>query len=559
MATVGGLVANLTLNKRGFDRGLKGARGGIGAFVKGAIGTLAPLAGAFAAALGGRAAINAAREQIKQEKKLEAVLRATGGAAGLSAAEIKDYAAELQTVTNFGDEATISAAAVLGTFKEIKGDVFKDAIASIQDMSAVLGQDMQAGAVQLGKALNDPIRGVTALSRVGVSFTQQQKDQIRVLQESGDMMGAQRIILDELQGEFGGAARAMAGPFTQAQNVLGDVAEIAGFVLLPALNEVMRAFIGGAGPITDNADSYKELGESIAFVVKDGLTPLVQGVQTAAQFVTDATDTIGYGFRNAADLAQLAMIDAELALFGLVPGAEQAFGQVAGILLGVWEGTAAGFEAFVQNIVAGFGEIKNAAAAIAAGVQAAFDAAFSGKNPLTAFAEEFQQTLASQQNVAGGGNPFAEFGKAFDRTRKDVADGFATQGLGKGLEARREQLLSRIAGREAEFASRQESAAETFAAPSLGPAAGDEQQQQDGSSGAAGGGKDQPVSALRAGSSEAFSAIFAAMRGSQNDPQKQTEKNTARAAQASESAATELQKLTGLLQNGDVQIVGSLT
>jgi phage-related minor tail protein len=63
------------------------------------------------------------------------------------------------------------------------------------DMSVALGTDASGSAIQLGKALNDPIKGVAALQKVGVSFTESQKEQIKTLVETGDTLGAQKIIL----------------------------------------------------------------------------------------------------------------------------------------------------------------------------------------------------------------------------------------------------------------------------------------------------------------------------------------------------------------------------
>ena len=142
--------------------------------------------------------------QAKAEARLEAVIRATGQAAGFTAEELKKQASALQEITAVGDETILKAQAILLTFKQIKGDVFQDAIMAALDMSAVMGTDLTGSIVQVGKALNDPILGLTALSRVGVSFSDQQKVQIRLLQEAGDVMGAQRVILAELKGEFGG-------------------------------------------------------------------------------------------------------------------------------------------------------------------------------------------------------------------------------------------------------------------------------------------------------------------------------------------------------------------
>ncbi len=260
MATGGSLVANLLVNSRQFGSGLKKGRNDLKSFVSFAKKTLLPLGGLIGASMGARASIDAGREQIAAEQKLAAVLKATGHAAGLSARQIKEFAASRQDITNFGDEATIAGAALLATFKEIKGDIFKDAIVSAQDMSAVMGQDLKGSIVQLGKALNDPIRGVSALTEVGVSFTQSQKDQIRALQESGDMLGAQSIILKELQGEFGGAAEAMADPLMQWSNLIGDIGENISYVLLPVLKEMYNGMKEGLGVVAGNADAFKEWG-----------------------------------------------------------------------------------------------------------------------------------------------------------------------------------------------------------------------------------------------------------------------------------------------------------
>lgn len=153
-----------------------------------ALGKAAVLGGAVAGvAIAGVAvaSINAAREQIKVEKQLDAVLKSTGGAAGLTAKEIKKMASELQKSTNFGDEATIAGQNMLLTFTKIGKDTFPRATKVMLDMSAAMGQDLKQSAVLVGKALNDPIAGVSALSRVGVQFTQGQKDMIEAIINGG--------------------------------------------------------------------------------------------------------------------------------------------------------------------------------------------------------------------------------------------------------------------------------------------------------------------------------------------------------------------------------------
>lgn len=222
MATIGDLVVNLVGNVAPLKGAFAQAQGLLGGF-----------AGTLTGLIGGGVALAAAQEAAQAQAKLGAVLASTGGAAGVTAGEISQLANELMAVTNFGDDATVAAAGVLATFTQIKGDIFKQALMSAQDLSSVLGNDLQGSVIQIGKALNDPIKGITALSKAGVSFTAAQKGQIKELVKSGDLMGAQKIILGELKTEFGGAAKAMADPMVQLKNAVGEVAEELGGALLP--------------------------------------------------------------------------------------------------------------------------------------------------------------------------------------------------------------------------------------------------------------------------------------------------------------------------------------
>jgi len=149
------------------------------------------------------------REDNKEFAKLEAIIKATGGAAGVSSYEMLALANSIQSATGVSNTLILKAEGMLATFKNLGEDVFPRATQAIIDMSAVQGS-LEGNTLALGKALNDPITGVSALTRVGVTFTESQKEQIKVLQESGDIMGAQTIILKELEGQFEGAAQASA-------------------------------------------------------------------------------------------------------------------------------------------------------------------------------------------------------------------------------------------------------------------------------------------------------------------------------------------------------------
>jgi len=107
--------------------------------------------------------------------KLEAILKATGNAAGLNLADIENLSREIGVATLASTSKVRDAAGIMLTFKSITGDTFKDALRLAQDLAEVGFGDLKMGATQLGKALEDPIVGLGALRRVGVSFTDAQK------------------------------------------------------------------------------------------------------------------------------------------------------------------------------------------------------------------------------------------------------------------------------------------------------------------------------------------------------------------------------------------------
>ena len=157
-----------------FGRGLQGALRGAVRHAR--MAALAIAAVGAAAVVAARKAIQAHMVQAQAEAKLAATLKATGYAAGLTSGELIKQAAALQKVTGVGDETIISMQGILATFKNIKGDKFKEATALVLDMGAALGKagrgaaDVESSVIQVGKALNDPIAGISALNRVGIQF-----------------------------------------------------------------------------------------------------------------------------------------------------------------------------------------------------------------------------------------------------------------------------------------------------------------------------------------------------------------------------------------------------
>jgi hypothetical protein len=154
--------------------------------------------------------------------KLEALLKATGNAAKQTGTDIEAMAREIGIGTLASVQGARDAAGVLLTFKSISGSTFKETLKLTQDLAAVGFGSMKTAALQLGKALEDPETGLSALRRVGVSFTEQQKDQIKVLAMTGKQFEAQALIIETLKEQVGGAGEGAAGGLAGAYDTLKE-------------------------------------------------------------------------------------------------------------------------------------------------------------------------------------------------------------------------------------------------------------------------------------------------------------------------------------------------
>jgi hypothetical protein len=183
-------------------------------------------------------AIPAALEAREAIGQVNAALASMGPVADRTSAQLQKFAGDLQHISTFDDDEILKkVTANMLTFGNISGESFDRAQLAAVNLSARLGQDLQSSAIQVGKALNDPIKGVTALRRVGVQLTQQQQEQVKAMVAVGDTAGAQKIILGELEREFGGAAKAMrdASPGSDLQEKWRTFQEVVGEVALKVL------------------------------------------------------------------------------------------------------------------------------------------------------------------------------------------------------------------------------------------------------------------------------------------------------------------------------------
>jgi len=177
------------------------------------------------AAMGG-AAVYAFRNLNESMKQIEAGIESTGGAAGFTADELRSMATEMgQLTSTLNQDILQNATAQLLTFSNVSGEVFEKAQMAALDMSARMGTDLRSSAMMVGRALNEPLQGLTALTRAGITFSDEQRDMIRAMVEAGDEMSAQQMILEELEHQFGGSAEAAGDAFSDLQHsatVLGQ-------------------------------------------------------------------------------------------------------------------------------------------------------------------------------------------------------------------------------------------------------------------------------------------------------------------------------------------------
>ena len=285
-----------------FDpKGLKSANAAF-AGLQGSVRSLGSNFAALGVALAGAGALIAKNvESLARIERINAqtaqTITSMGNAANISAGQVEALAGRLEALTATEAESIQEGANLLLTFRNISdqagagNDIFSQTTAIMVDMGRALGEDASGSAIRLGKALNDPITGLTALRKVGVGFTEEQESQIKALQNSGDMMGAQKVILAELQAQFGGSGAAYAQTFSGQLELmgheLGTIGEEATLAVMPALQgmiEQLRLLIPEIGPKLKAAIESVDW-KALTTAIVDVTTFFVQNIETIGKVV----------------------------------------------------------------------------------------------------------------------------------------------------------------------------------------------------------------------------------------------------------------------------------
>jgi len=216
-----------------------------------------------------------------------------------------DLANEQARLTGVNQNTIKESQALLLTFKDIAssadevGGAFDRATQLTLDMASAGFGSVTDNAKQLGKALNDPIAGLTALRRSGIQFTKAQQDQIRTLVESGNVLEAQTMILEEIENQVGGTAEATANSTDKMKVAFSQASESIGMALLPAVEALLPIVIKFADWASQNTEIVIALaaaigGLSAAIVVANFAMKAwaaAQAIATAAQWAFNAALT----------------------------------------------------------------------------------------------------------------------------------------------------------------------------------------------------------------------------------------------------------------------------
>ena len=299
-AVIGALRVVLGADTAAFEKGLDGAQRTLNRFNKDmqklsakftsvgqalTVGLTVPMAALGATLMQG------AKDAAHASGQVEAALKSMGDGGGRSLAQLKTQADALSASSLFDDDAILTkVTANLLTFGNVAGDVFDRAQQAILDVSARMGGDLQAATLLVGKALNDPAKGLTALRRTGIQFTAEQEKMIKSMVAAGDAAGAQAVMLGELERQFGGAAKAardadpLAGAMLDLSRAMG-VLEVAIAPLAVKLAGFVTGIANALNAMSPAAANFVLIGGLIAAAIGPiiiGVGMLISAVGTIA-------------------------------------------------------------------------------------------------------------------------------------------------------------------------------------------------------------------------------------------------------------------------------------
>ena len=308
MATVVEVLARLRADSSNMVSGLKQAENATSSLnTKGiALGSMLGNLGARVAEIGLTTlkdqimgVYDASAEWSLLQARTNSVIASTGGVAGISAQGMTDLAHSIQSYSGQTEASVLAGENMMATFTNVRNvvgkgnDIFDQGTKAIANMTAA-GLSNTGAVKAVGMALNDPAAGMTRLMRVGVQFTAAQKEQIKTMEASGNLLGAQKVILDQLSVKFGGAAVAAGQTFpmalARAKEAIQDKLRDALNNAMPALTKLADGFTGKVMPALEAAGSkFIEFAKPIVSVA---IPAIVQAAKEIYAFAATLIETL---------------------------------------------------------------------------------------------------------------------------------------------------------------------------------------------------------------------------------------------------------------------------
>jgi hypothetical protein len=437
-------------------------------------------------------AVESAEKLDTQMRKLDAVITATGGAAGLTAQEIDEMARRLDEATLGSAEGFRDAATQLLTFKSVGKDAFETTLMLAQDLAEAGFGTVTTNAVQLGKALEDPVKGLTALTRSGVTFTEEQQNVIRVLKETGRTAEAQRLILEAVAGQVGGTAKAIGGGLSGAVDLVNkrftDLKEQLGAAVLPVFQRFNELVAETYKRLTDDG-TVGRFGEAIAkgfqaaldwaraFLAEVDFKALADQAASAADQIGETFTRVGEWATNAGDSVKLAygvMSGGVNTVKAAILGLGSVFAEIASkIMSGVatlreglakisFGGLSAGFKEAAEDARISSGAFGESAQALRdAAEKALLDVEKSATMARTAWAGLTAEVEKTPKAAAGSAESLAAIADQIERVGREAAAARkatqdkrdADEAAAKALAALRQEYAQLIAKGDLEAAA----------------------------------------------------------------------------------------------------------
>lgn len=241
-------------------------------------------------------AISAAEESEVATKRLERVFQSMGEKTGKAAKDAEEYASKLQMVIGVEDEEIMAVQAKLATFQRVSNEagrmngVFNRATEAAFNLASAGFGEASTNAVQLGKALQDPIKGINSLARSGVTFTAQEKAKIRALYESGKVFEAQNVLLKAVEKQVGGVAKATATETSKMKVSWSELMESIGRTVMPMFSKMVERVQEIIGVlqnfVENNPNVVKAIGAlGLALLAFGGTVKIITGIITVMNTV----------------------------------------------------------------------------------------------------------------------------------------------------------------------------------------------------------------------------------------------------------------------------------